>query len=335
MNQYKEQLKTATRSINPTVESRYSTFIPEYFLNHIKSKNSPKSLTNQFYPRLEELNEGGMLDPIGDISKSKSNKIIHRYKNRVLLTPTTVCPIHCRYCFRKNELNENNEIYKGELDKAFEYIADHPEVNEVILTGGDPLILNNKQLENILNELSKIKHVHFVRLHTRTPVILPQRIDDNFINLILKYEQKFLQINTVIHINHLDEMTPLFEEKMKLMIKNGLSILSQSVLLKDVNDTKEELLNLFQALIRLKIRPYYLHHPDKAKGAMHFYLSLDKGRKIYHSLRDELPGWAIPHYIVDIPGGLGKTIAYNPESFHFTGTLIDRKGEQIPYESIL
>jgi lysine 2,3-aminomutase len=332
---WKEEMRDSIRTLhdlsnfleNPIDVTNYPIFIPRSFAQRIKDagKNSP--LWNQFIPCHDENLDEGLYDPIGDSTHAKGGGIIQRYQNRVLFSPTMTCPINCRYCFRKNELSSKDPVLKADLSHALNYVESHPEVDEVILTGGDPLILDNRVLERIISSFNSIKHVKYIRLHSRTPVILPQRIDDGFIELTKKYSNLVL----AIHINHTDEITDTLREKIKQL---RCTLLSQTVLLKNVNDSASAIAQLMQELHGIGIRPYYLHHPDRVKGAMHFYMDLECGRTIYHELRKILPGWLIPHYVIDIPGGHGKTLAYNSERNSFSGKLKGLNGDYISIEKI-
>jgi lysine 2,3-aminomutase len=321
-------------NLNESKASKQPFVISTFFDNYIKKIKSPPSLTLQFYPsdlETSQIQESGLYDPIGDHSNLKADKLIHRYKNRVLVMPTTACPVSCRYCFRRNPLAENDEMFKGQWKRTLAYLMEHSEVNEVIFTGGDPLMLSNRKLDMYLTDLSEIKHIKWIRFHSRVPIISPERLDADFVSLIDKFATKFNKIILAIHTNHLDELSPEFKHKTKVLNTTNIELISQTVLLKGVNDSPNALVELFEKLSELRIRPYYLHHPDKVKGAMHFYLPLSVGRKIYSKLRDRLPGWALPHYVIDIQDGAGKVSAFNPESYIYSGKLINKDGQLSPH----
>ena len=304
--------------------SSYPVFVPSSLAKKIKAAGKSSPLWEQFVPGAREFDPQGYYDPIGDGIHSKGHGIIHRYKNRVLFSPVTVCPVNCRYCFRKNELAQKDPALKGRLEKLISYLDRNPQVNEVILTGGDPLILSDSKMEILIEALAgKVKYLRF---HTRTPVILPERITARFLELMRLACQEFVVVSMAIHANHKDE----FDDKNNLAIARlngtGIQLLSQSVLLKDVNNNLKSLVELYEHFAKIGVKSYYLHHPDKVKGAMHFHLPLPEGRKLYAALRDELPGWAIPHYVIDPENGQGKNLAYNPESLEFSGRLLDRFG---------
>lgn len=307
-------------------DQKYPIFIPLSFAQRIKNLPVDSSLWKQFIPNDDEFISGGLPDPIGDQTHQKTKQLIHRYHNRVLFIPTTVCPIHCRYCFRKNELG-SQDIFSQDFEQTLNYLQSHSEVEEIILTGGDPLILSDKKIENYLHAFSQIEHIQFIRFHSRTPIILPNRLTTNLKNTFEKFQNRF-HITLSLHINHLEEWSQ--ELKNELMKFRSFNLLAQTVLLKKVNDNVIDLMNLFKLLSRNGVKPYYLHHPDQAQGTEHFQLELQHGRKIYAQLRDQLSGWMIPEYILDIPGGYGKNLAYNSESLEFSGFLLDKNSQKRP-----
>lgn len=310
-------------------ETNYPIFIPKSFAKKIKEYGEGSPLWNQFLPNQSENQSIGRIDPIGDKIHSKGNQLIHRYENRVLFTPTTVCPVQCRYCFRKNELSAKDEIFDANFEAAKKYLSTQPEVNEVIFTGGDPLILSDEKIAHYLQEFAEIESIKYIRFHTRTPIILPSRIDDGFISIMTSAKYLFKRALLMIHVNHLAEIDEEVESAINRLNEAGIEVLSQTVLLKGINDQTEILEVLFNKLADLKVTPYYLHHPDEALGAMHFGMSLEEGRRIVHPLHSKLSGWATPKYVIDIPGGEGKISAVNPEDFTFKGELLNRLGNKI------
>lgn len=297
-----------------TAETPYPLFLPRPFLSKILAagKNSP--LWKQFIPDEKENHEQGELDPIGDERHSKGFGIIHRYKNRILFSPTEVCPVLCRYCFRKNELHQDKDIFKANLERALEYVRSNPQVEEVIFTGGDPLILSDAKIETLLKSFSQIPSIKMVRFHSRTPVILPNRMTPKLIKLLEKYTSRFSLLSLVIHTNHLSEWSPEFLRSLEALRKTPVNLMSQSVLLKGVNDNVEDLAILFKMLMTNGVRPYYLHHPDPVKGGSHFLLSLEEGRDIYSALKSSLSGFILPRYVVELPEGEGKAFAFQSQN---------------------
>lgn len=315
------------------VAASYPVFIPFNLARKIKDQGPEGVLAKEFLPHEleldQDLNQKGFEDPIGDKTYHKAPQLIHRYENRALFTPTTVCPVHCRYCFRKNELNVQDEIFQQDFQATLSYLKDHPEISEIIFTGGDPLTLSNEKLEKYLLAFSQVSSLKDIRFHTRYPVILPERIDEGLIGLLNRMGEKFRTITMAIHANHVAEFDLEVKKSIQKLNQTSIQLLSQTVLLKGVNDSSESLIQLFNLFIELKVRPYYLHHPDRVKGGMHFYLPLKEGRELYQNLRDHLPGWALPHYVIDVPGGHGKVQAYNPESTNYSGQLLSKTGEAI------
>lgn len=309
------------------VAKTYSLFVPYNLALKIKKAGPDSALARQFLPHLDELNTKGFNDPIGDREHSKSAQIIHRYQARALFTPTTVCPVHCRYCFRKNELNQGEDFFDPNFEETLAYLKKHSEISEIIFTGGDPFTLSDQKIAFYLNAFKDLGHIKDIRFHTRYPVIMPERITDELVETLNSFKDHFRTLSIAIHTNHLEEFDLATDEAIERL--SGFQLLTQTVLLKGINDNTQILFDLFNHCLNLKMRPYYLHHPDQVKGGMHFYLSLEEGRKIFQPLRNLLPGWALPHYIIDIPEGHGKINAFNPESFHYSSKLISLRGEII------
>lgn len=334
MSTWQEDFKTAVKK-KETLEELldfkiddcdYSFFIPRNFLKKIKAAGPDSPLWKQFIPTNKENHSTGLADPIGDQKFLVTKNIIHRYKNRALFIPTINCPITCRYCFRKNEL-DTNDIFKSDYENSWNYLKNNPQIEEIILTGGDPLILSNEKLLELALRIHETGNIKFLRFHSRTPIILPNRIDPDFIDVIKTLAKKFEQITFMIHVNHADEIDSEVIEGILKLKQTSIMLFSQTVLLKEINDDETCLKNLFLKLGKLGVIPYYLHHPDNAKGTDHFKITLTEGRKVYAKLRNILPGWLIPQYIFDIPNGEGKVSAFNPESFDFSGKLINLKSE--------
>ncbi len=237
-------------------------------------------------------------DPIGDQSHSPLPGIVHRYPDRCLLMLTNICAVHCRFCFRRNLLHNN----KADFEKSIQYIEDHQELWEVILSGGDPFMFTDYFLEKVLNRLTKIKHIKTIRFHTRTPAVYPQRVTCEFLNIISKARP----LTVVFHINHPREITDEFKKSVELLKNAGAMLLSQTVLMKGVNNNSETLSHLFKGLVEISIKPYYLHHLDLAEGTHHFRVPIEEGKSIMHKLRGNISGVCLPEYVIDTPGGYGK-----------------------------
>jgi len=265
------------------------------------------TIGRQFIFSEEELtNDSPVLpDPIGDDSHSPVRGIIHRYPDRVLLLPNFFCPSICRFCFRKTKIGIEPALTELELDNALNYIRTHTEIYEVILSGGEPL-LSYKKLQRIIDRLEKIDHVDIIRIHTRLPLTAPSDASRFFKENTLTYSKPLYM---VIHCNHVDEITPQWKAFVQSAHKQGIILLSQSVLLAGINDSVDALETLFRELLRNRVRPYYLHHPDQVTGTDHFRVPLTTGRTLFNQLRGRLSGTAIPRYILDVPEGLGKVSA--------------------------
>ena len=266
------------------------------------------AIARQYEPDARELVESPdeLQDPIGDHAHSPVAGIVHRYADRVLLKPVHVCAVYCRFCFRREQVGPGNEMLDDEgMTRAIDYIKNAPKVWEVILTGGDPLVLSPRRLKGMIEALSAIDHVKIIRIHTRVPVANPSRVTDELVAALESSKAVYI----VLHCNHVDELTPAVQAVAQKFIKAGIPLLSQSTLLKGINDSADALEALYRRLTEMKIKPYYLHHPDKAAGTSHFRLSLKRGQEIMQTLWSRLSGIARPAYILDIPGGAGKVLA--------------------------
>ncbi len=242
-------------------------------------------------------------DPIGDDVHTPVKGIVHRYPDRVLFKVANACAVYCRYCFRKEMIGPGTKgLSQDEINAALQYIRSHNDIWEVILTGGDPLVLSPRQLSAIIDNLCAIPHVQVVRIHTRVPVADPQRVTEELCTALNREKAVYV----AIHINHAQEITDDVRRALKSLHAAGCVLLSQSVLLKGVNDDAQTLENLFRELTALRVKPYYLHHPDLAPGTSHFRGSIKRGQQIMKELLGRLSGIAQPTYMLDIPGGFGK-----------------------------
>ncbi len=285
------------------VEAHYATRLTPDVLRQIKAKSDPVYL--QYVPQLRELQRlpDEMEDPTGDSPHQKVKGIVHRYPDRLLLMPTHTCQVYCRFCFRREKVgNGEGTLSPAELDAAIGYIAAHPEVFEVILTGGDPLVLSDRRLGDIIQRISAIPHVSVIRLHSRVPVVEPERITPQLVKALKAKPATYM----AIHVNHAQELTENVCAALARLSDAGIPLLSQTVLLKGINDNAEVLIELFRKLVANRVKPYYLHHLDKAPGTSHFRVPLAEGQKIVRQLRGKLSGLAQPTYVLDISGGYGK-----------------------------
>lgn len=262
-------------------------------------------LARQFVPGTAELDvapdETG--DPIGDEVHEVAPGLVHRYPDRVLLKPTHLCQVYCRFCFRRETVGSTESgPDAADLTAAIAHIRGDPSIFEVILSGGDPLVLSDRRLGAILDALDDIPHVRVVRFHTRVPVVDPGRITEPFLALL----DRRVAIWFVLHINHVAELTDNAEKSIRALSRSGVPLLAQTVLLKGVNDDPAVLDALFRRLVANRVKPYYLHHLDRAKGTSQFRTTIAQGRAIMRALRRRLTGIAQPTYVLDIPGGHGK-----------------------------
>jgi len=259
----------------------------------------------QFVPTAAELitRAEERADPIGDAVHSPVPGLTHRYPDRAILHITKTCDVYCRFCFRRETVGETGPLPEADLAQALAYIAATPQLREIILTGGDPLTLSPRRLEDVLARLSAIPHITTLRFHSRVPVVAPERISPALVGL-LRAQRPAVWV--VLHTNHVQELTPPARAAIARLIEGGVPMLSQSVLLKGVNDSHEALRDLFRALQDLRVKPYYLHHCDLAPGTSHFRTTIAAGRALMAGLRGHLSGAALPTYVLDIPGGFGK-----------------------------
>ncbi|MDP9082346.1 MAG: lysine-2,3-aminomutase-like protein [Pseudomonadota bacterium] len=262
-------------------------------------------LALQFLPDERELHALSYeaSDPIGDLAYSPVKGIVHRYPDRVLLKVAHSCAVYCRFCFRREMIGSQGDALQGvELDAAIDYVRAHPEVWEVILTGGDPLSLSSRRLADILGRLALIDHVSVLRIHSRVPVVAPDAVDESYVRALTQSKPIYF----AVHVNHPAEATEPVVSALRRLSEAGVVLLSQTVLLKGVNDSAAVLEALFRKLVLLKVRPYYLHHPDLARGTSHFRVPIEVGQELMRVLRGRLSGLCLPTYVLDIPGGFGK-----------------------------
>lgn len=287
------------------VGRRYAIALTPEMADLVDRRDDADPIARQFIPTPSELVTAPeeRADPIGDAAHSPLKGLVHRYADRVLLKPTHACPVYCRFCFRREMVGPGGEALDAdELAAAFAYVGARPAIREVILSGGDPLVLSPRRLRAILAGIEAIAHVEVVRLHTRVPLVDPGRIDTEMIEALATPKAMFV----VLHANHAREFTPAGRAACARIVRAGIAMLSQSVLLRGVNDDVERLEALMRAFLAARIKPYYLHHPDLAPGTAGFRLSIAEGQALVRRLRGRLSGLAQPLYVLDIPGGHGK-----------------------------
>lgn len=328
-------IEPSQRAAASDVAERYAVAISPAIAKLIDRDDPHDPIARQFVPDAAELTllPEEREDPIGDKPHSPVAGIVHRYPDRVLLKAVHVCPVYCRFCFRREMVGPQGlgTLTPTELDAAIAYIAAHEEIWEVILTGGDPLVLSPRRLAELMERLKPIAHVKIVRFHTRVPVVEPERINADLI-AALKASGKATYV--ALHANHPRELTLDARDASARLIDAGIVMISQSVLLKGVNDDADVLAALMRAFVETRIKPYYLHHPDLAPGTSHFRLSIEEGQALVASLRGRVSGLCQPTYILDIPGGHGKAVI-SAASIGADGggcyTVTDFRGEEHAY----
>jgi lysine 2,3-aminomutase len=297
----------ARRADIERVAAAYAVAVTPAVVQLIDSHDPADPIARQFLPSSAELEATAdeLIDPIGDDAFSPVKGIVHRYPDRVLLKPTHTCPVYCRFCFRREVVGPDGagNLSEAELQAAFDYIRSRPAIWEVILTGGDPFVLSPRRLAEMVQALDAIPHVQVIRFHTRVPVVDPQRVNDALVQALTGTTAVYV----ALHANHPRELTVEARAACARLIDAGIPMLSQSVLLRGVNDDVETLGQLMRAFVANRIRPYYLHHPDLARGTSHFRLSLAEGQALVRALRGQISGLCQPTYVLDIPGGHGKS----------------------------
>jgi lysine 2,3-aminomutase len=288
------------------VARRYAVAVTPAMATLIDRTDAADPIARQFVPRSEELTTRPeeLPDPIGDDVHSPVEGVVHRYPDRVLLKVVHACPVYCRFCFRREMVGPGGaSLTGGKLDAALAYIASRPDIFEAILTGGDPFILTARRADELMSRLAAIPHIRVARWHTRVPVVDPARVTAAFVRALRK---PGLATYVAIHANHPREFSPEAEAAIARLADAGVALLSQSVLLKGVNDDVETLAALMRAFVANRVKPYYLHHPDLAPGTSHFRLAIAEGQALVAALRGRLSGLCQPEYVLDIPGGHGK-----------------------------
>jgi lysine 2,3-aminomutase len=289
------------------VAARYAVAITPALEALIDPTDPADPIARQFRPDIAELDRRPeeLADPIGDDVHAPVAGIVHRYPDRVLFKPVHVCAVYCRFCFRREVVGPGHAqaLTPEATERALAYIADRPEIWEVILSGGDPLVLSPRRLAGIASALAAIDHVKVLRIHTRLPVADPARITDELV-AALRLAGKAAWV--VLHTNHPRELTPEARAACARLIDAGIPMLSQSVLLRGVNDDAATLESLMRALVETRIKPYYLHHGDLAPGTGHFRTGIPAGQALMRGLRGRVSGLCQPDYVLDIPGGHGK-----------------------------
>jgi len=290
------------------VTERYAVAVTPTIATLIDPRDGKDPIARQFLPDPAELNAAAeeRADPIGDDAHSPSEGLVHRYPDRVLVKLVSVCPVYCRFCFRRETVGPKRQalLSAAALEAARAYVATRPAIWEVIFSGGDPFILSARRIREVVEAFGAIPHVKVMRWHTRVPVVAPERITPTLIRA-LKAAGKAVYV--ALHANHPRELTNEAVCACVRLIDAGIPMLSQTVLLKGVNDDVKTLATLMRAFVAARIKPYYLHHLDRAPGTTHFSVSIERGQELVRSLRGRLSGICLPTYVLDIPGGHGKS----------------------------
>jgi lysine 2,3-aminomutase len=291
--------------------SKLAVAITPHFFNLIDPYDPHCPIRRQVVPRIEEGNTAAWEtdDPVGEDSHSPVPGLVHRYPDRVLFLVTDRCAAYCRYCTRSRLVsNASGYDFHPEFDRQIAYIEQHPEIRDVLLSGGDALLLSDDKLEHLLSRLRAIPHLEFLRIGTRIPIFLPQRITPELCAMLKKYHPLFMSV----HVNHPRELTTEVRAALGRLADAGIPLGNQSVLLKHVNDDVEVMKALTQKLLLCRVRPYYLYQCDLIQGSAHLRASVRKGLEIIQGLRGHTTGYAVPQYVIDAPGGGGK-VPVNPE----------------------
>jgi lysine 2,3-aminomutase len=290
-----------------SVTERYALALPPAMAALIDQNDPSDPIARQFLPDLRELQRDSreLDDPIGDDQKSPVAGVVHRYRDRVLLKLVSVCAVYCRFCFRRETVGPGEAgLDEAGFQAALEYIGAHPEIWEVVLTGGDPLALSPRRIANVTRALSEIGHVKVLRWHTRLPVAAPGRVTPALSRALVSGHDKTTYV--ALHANHPRELTLPAREACRRLMDHGIAMVSQSVLLRGVNNDADTLEALMRAFVEMRVKPYYLHHADLAPGTAHLRTSIAEGQTLMRELRRRLSGLALPAYMLDIPGARGK-----------------------------
>lgn len=291
--------------------TQFRMAITPYYASLIRSSDKNDPVRRQCVPSIEETMycPDDLADPLDEEGDSPVPHIVHRYPDRVLFLVTYQCSVYCRHCTRRRAVGEEDRIINGrELKDALAYISAHTEIRDVLISGGDPLVMSTERLEHIIASLRAIPHVDIIRIGTRVPVVMPMRITEELTGMLKKYHP--IWINT--HFNHPNEITPDAERACAMIVDSGIPLGNQSVLLKGINDNADTMKELLLKLVHMRVRPYYLYQCDLSKGISHFRTKVDTGIDIIHKLTGNISGYAVPKYVIDAPGGGGKVpIGFN------------------------
>jgi len=286
------------------LKGRLPLRITPYYLSLIYDSGPWSPLRRTMIPTSDELiiTDAEKADPLNEMGSSPVPGIVHRYPDRALFTVTQFCSSYCRYCTRSHSVGKLGHLTKVEWEQALDYLREHTEIRDVIISGGDPLTMNDSKIEYLLSNLRAIKHIEILRIGTKVPAVLPQRITPQLVNMLKKYHPLFLSI----HFTHPDEMTPETRRACEMLADAGMPLGSQTVLLKGINDDPATMKSLMHKLLTVRVRPYYIYQCDLIPGSSHFRTTIEKGIDIIENLRGHTSGYAVPQFVVDAPGGGGK-----------------------------
>lgn len=298
----------AIADIQPDFKCR----ITSSYLRKIRPGRLDDPLLRQVLPIAMEndraTQQGGKLDPVGDMDALAARGLLHKYHGRALLISTAACAIHCRYCFRRSFPYQKESCTRSALDETLRYLQQHREIDEIILSGGDPLTLDNEKMAGLLSKLADIEHLQTLRIHSRLPVVLPERIDNELCQIL---RSSRFHVVMVIHCNHANELQQAEQEKLQQLHDNGITLLNQSVLLRGVNDDAVTLIELSKRLLQCHTLPYYLHLLDPVTGAMHFDVERSAALDIMRQMEAQLPGYLLPRLVQEIPGNRAKSAIFS------------------------
>ena len=290
----------------------FRCLVTESYIKKIRAGDINDPLLRQVLPLVEENNpetqQAGRYDPVGDINAIASPGLLHKYHGRALLISTGACAIHCRYCFRRHYPYQQSSCSSSALDEALNYLESHPEIDEVILSGGDPLVLDNEKLSALIEQLQTITSLDTLRIHSRLPVVLPSRIDNSLIQLL---KDSRLNVVMVIHSNHANELQQAEQACLSRLHEAGVTLLNQSVLLHGVNDDSGTLISLSKRLFQCSTLPYYLHLLDPVTGAMHFDVGRQDALRLVSKMQQQLPGYLVPKLVQEIAGKQSKSAIFH------------------------
>ncbi len=290
-----------------TAHNQFRTFAPDPWIARIRHGDPDDPLLRQVLPVAGESAEtaGFVPDAVGDAASTRVPGLIHKYTGRALLLGSAACAIHCRYCFRRHYPYETTPRSLSQFDQALQTVRNDQSIEEIILSGGDPLMMTDERLQELVKMIADIPNIRRLRIHTRLPVVIPDRVTDHLLQIL---RQSRVAPWLVLHCNHAQEIDEAVAVAMRQLTNAGIPLLNQSVLLRGINDNIETLVSLSQRLVDLRCTPYYLHQLDRVSGVAHFEVPIPQGRELVTEMRNRLPGYAVPRYVCEIPGDPAKRI---------------------------